>query len=198
MAEPKNPKMRLQWQDGVGNMLVLEEEENQDKKTVRLADVDVGWAFAVAGLVVIIIFALCMMARCRLSMFTRRRKKILKAKKKSIIVKEKKGKAEKPSEVKKVMAISATNKEQDKASDKKLTKKDFIIDMIDSALDPCSGDFECDTEDINCSLESIDRAGEEQMLRRASGVSVTLSLVFDKEIDRPVFVKHKAGKSNIM
>ena len=35
MAEPKNPKMRLQWQDGVGNMLVLEEEENQDKKTVR-------------------------------------------------------------------------------------------------------------------------------------------------------------------
>jgi len=198
MAEPKNPKMRLQWQDGVGNMLVLEEEENQDKKTVRLADVDVGWAFAVAGLVVIIIFALCMMARCRLSMFTRRRKKILKAKKKSIIVKEKKGKAEKPSEVKKVMAISATNKEQDKASDKKLTKKDFIIDMIDPALDPCSGDFECDTEDINCSLESIDRAGEEQMLRRASGVSVTLSLVFDKEIDRPVFVKHKAGKSNIM
>jgi len=197
MAEPKNPKMRLQWQDGVGNMLVLEEEENQDKKTVRLADVDVGWAFAVAGLVVIIIFALCMMARCRLSMFTRRRKKILKAKKKSI-VKEKKDKAEKPSEVKKVMAISATNKEQDKASDKKLTKKDFIIDMIDSALDPCSGDFECDTEDINCSLESIDRAGEEQMLRRASGVSVTLSLVFDKEIDRPVFVKHKAGKSNIM
>ena len=35
MGEPKNPKMRLQWQDGVGNMLVLEEEENQDKKTVR-------------------------------------------------------------------------------------------------------------------------------------------------------------------
>jgi len=192
MAEPKNPKMRLQWQDGVGNMLVLEEEENQDKKTVRLADVDVGWAFAVAGLVVIIIFALCMMARCRLSMFTRRRKKIMKAKKKSVIVKEKKDKAEKPSEVQKVMAISATNKEQTKASAKKLTKKDFIIDMIDSALDPCSGEFECDTEDINCSLESIDRAGEEQMLRRASGVSVTLSLVFDKESDRPVFVKHKA------
>jgi len=186
MAEPKNPKMRLQWQDGVGNMLVLEEEENQDKKTVRLADVDVGWAFAVAGLVVIIIFALCMMARCRLSMFTRRRKKIMKAKKKSIADKEKKDKAAKPSEVKKVMAISATSKEQEKV--KKLTKKDFIIDMIDSALDPCSGE---DTEDINCSLESIDRAGEEQMLRRASGVSVTLSLVFDKESDRPVFVKQK-------
>ena len=35
MADPKNPKVRLQWQDGVGNMLILVEDENQDKKTVR-------------------------------------------------------------------------------------------------------------------------------------------------------------------
>ena len=154
---------------------------------------DVGWAVAVAGLVVLIIFALCMMARCRLSMFTRRRKKILRAKKKSV----KKDDKPKVPEVKKVMAISASNKEQEKTVTKKQTKKDFIINMIDSALGPATGEFEADTENINCSLESIDRAGEEQMLRRASGVSLALSLVFDKESDRPVFVKHKGTRGNM-
>ena len=146
-----------------------------------------------AGLVVLIIFALCMMARCRLSMFTRRRKKILRAKKKSV----KKDDKPKVPEVKKVMAISASNKEQEKTVTKKQTKKDFIINMIDSALGPATGEFEADTENINCSLESIDRAGEEQMLRRASGVSLALSLVFDKESDRPVFVKHKGTRGNM-
>ena len=146
-----------------------------------------------AGLVVLIIFALCMMARCRLSMFTRRRKKILRAKKKSV----KKDDKPKVPEVKKVMAISASNKEQEKTVTKKQTKKDFIINMIDSALGPATGEFEADTENINCSLESIDRAGEEQMLRRASGVSLALSLVFDKESDRPVFVKHKGARGNM-
>ena len=150
-----------------------------------------------AGLVVLIIFALFMMARCRLSMFTRRRKKILRAKKKSVIVKEKKDDKPKVTEVTKVMAISASSKEQEKTVAKKQTKKDFIINMIDSALDPATGEFEADTENINCSLESIDRAGEEQMLRRASGVSLALSLVFDKESDRPVFVKHKGARGNM-
>ena len=170
---------------------------NESYVCFRLADVDVGWALAVAGLVVFVIFALCMMARCRLSMFTRRRKKILRAKKKSIIIKEKKGDKANPNEVKKVMALSATNKEMEKIINKKQTKKDFIINMIDSALGPASGEFEADTENINCSLESIDRAGEEHMLRRASGVSVALSLVFDKESDRPVFVKHKGGRGKM-
>ena len=158
---------------------------------------DVGWAVAVAGLVVLIIFALFMMARCRLSMFTRRRKKILRAKKKSVIVKEKKDDKPKATEVKKVMAISAASKELEKTVTKKQTKKDFIINMIDSALDPATGEFEADTENINCSLESIDRVGEEQMLRRASGVSLALSLVFEKESDRPVFVKHKGVRGNL-
>merc|ERR1719245_1010744 len=116
----------------------------------------------------------------------------MKAKRKSVIVKEKKDETAKPSEVKKVMAISAASKERENTVTKKQTKKDFIINMIDSALDPSSGEFEGDTENINCSLESIDRAGEEQILRRASGVSVALSLVFDRESDRPVFLKHKA------
>eukprot|EP00091_Calanus_sinicus_P015391 TRINITY_DN3358_c0_g1_i1.p1 TRINITY_DN3358_c0_g1~~TRINITY_DN3358_c0_g1_i1.p1 ORF type:complete len:197 (-),score=78.51 TRINITY_DN3358_c0_g1_i1:115-705(-) len=196
MGDPKNPKVRLQWQDGVGNMLILVEDGNQDKKTVRLADVDVGWAVAVAGLVVFIIFALFMMARCRLSMFTRRRKKILRTKK-SVIVKEKKDDKPKVAEVKKVMAISASNKDQVKTVTKEQTKKDLIINMIDSALDSARGEFEADTENINCSCESIDHTGEEQMLRRASGVSLALSLVFDKESDRPVFVKHKGTRGHI-
>jgi len=195
MGDEKNPKVRLQWQDGVGNMQIFGEEEVQEKKNIRLAEVDIGWAMGVAGLVVLIIVALCMMARCRLSLFTRKRKKILgKERKKSVKVQneksgasEKAGKATDKKEVKKVMAISATSKQRDKEVAKKQTKKDFIIDMIDSVLDPASEV----TETMKCSLESIDRAGEEHMLRRASDVSLALSLVYDRESDRPVFVKHK-------
>ena len=166
------------------------------------------WAMSVAGLVVLIIFALCMMARCRLSMFTRKRKRKL-GKKKSVkeTKDDKNDKATKSDktgdkkEVKKVMAISATSKQQEqeqaKAILKKKSKKDFILDMIDSVLDPASG-VEADTENMKCSLESIDQAGEEQTLRRASDVSLALSLVFDREKDRPVFVKHKqGGKGNM-
>eukprot|EP00092_Neocalanus_flemingeri_P049177 GFUD01056428.1.p1 GENE.GFUD01056428.1~~GFUD01056428.1.p1 ORF type:complete len:206 (-),score=84.28 GFUD01056428.1:840-1457(-) len=200
MGDVKSPKVRLQWQDGVGNMQIFGDEEGQDKEGIRLAEVDVGWAMAVAGLVVFLIFSLCMMARCRLSMFTRRRKKklgrSLKEKKAASekAASEKAAKASDKKEVKKVMAISATSKQHDAEikdiEKKKKTKKDFILDMIDSVLDPAS-----DTEHINCSLESIDRAGEEHWLRRASDVSLALSLVFDRESDRPVFVKHKQGGS---
>ena len=37
----------------------------------RLSDVDAGWALGVAGLAVFIIAALCLMAKCKLSLFTR-------------------------------------------------------------------------------------------------------------------------------
>ena len=37
----------------------------------RLSDVDAGWALGVAGLAVFIIDALCLMAKCKLSLFTR-------------------------------------------------------------------------------------------------------------------------------
>merc|ERR1719474_870221 len=102
-------------------MLILVEEE-EEKTMVRLGEnVDIGWAVGVAGMVVIIVLALCLMARCRLSMFTRRRKKIMRTKKKSVIEKaETKAKesAKKP-EVTKVMAISAASKEREKAAAKK-------------------------------------------------------------------------------
>jgi len=186
-------------------LVTVGEEEIQDKRNIRLNEVDVGWAMAVAGLVMLIILALCLMARCRLSMFTRKRKRILK--KKSVKeVKDIKGdaavvKSDKPpakkevKEVKRVMAISKTNRQNiQTVVEKKKSKKDFIIEMIDSVLDPAAGDHEDETENVKCSLESIDRAGEEQMLRRASQGSVTLSLVFDMESDRPVFVKHKTRK----
>merc|ERR1719348_1171747 len=139
----KNQKVQVQWQDGLGNMvLILDEEE--DKKTVRLSDnVDVGWAFAVAGLVVLIIISLFFVARCRLSMFTRKRKRINRPKKKSVVeVKEQervKEEIKAKEEAPKVMAISAASKDREKLAEKsakKKTKKDFIIEMIDSALDP--------------------------------------------------------------
>merc|ERR1711915_738068 len=170
----------------------------EEKPAVRLAkDVDIGWAVGVAGMVVIIVLALCLMARCRLSMFTHKRKKIMRTKKKSVIEKaETKAKesAKKP-EVTKVMAISAASKEREKAAAKKRTKKDFIIDMIDSALDPDFNDVETSERYLSSSVDSIDHAGNEQILRRVSEVSVALSLVFDKESDRPVFLKQKAGRS---
>ena len=37
----------------------------------RLSEVDAGWALAVAGLGIFIVFALCIMAKCKLSLFTR-------------------------------------------------------------------------------------------------------------------------------
>ena len=35
MGDEKNPKVRLQWQDGVGNMQIFGEEEVQEKKNIR-------------------------------------------------------------------------------------------------------------------------------------------------------------------
>ena len=35
MGEPKNQKVRLQWQDGVGNMQIFGEEESQTKTNIR-------------------------------------------------------------------------------------------------------------------------------------------------------------------
>ena len=164
----------------------------------RLSDnVDVGWAFAVAGLVVLIIISLFFVARCRLSMFTRKRKRINRPKKKSVVeVKEQervKEEVKAKEEAPKVMAISAASKEREKLAEKsakKKTKKDFIIEMIDSALDPVDDKTGLYDGHFDYSLESIDQISDcYNKGRRNSAVSVSLSLVFDKESDRPVFVR---------
>ena len=117
----------------------------------------------------------------------------MRAKKKSIIEKtEAKVKlSDKKHEVTKVMAISAASKEKEKVASKKRSRKDIIIEMIDTALDEDDENFEESFEHIDGSTESIDHIRDDQILRRASEVSVTLSLVFDKESDRPVFIKQK-------
>merc|ERR1711915_1072013 len=182
----------MEW-GGVGPIPVPVGTE-EEKTMVRLGEnVDIGWAVGVAGMVAIIILALCLMARCRLSMFTRRRKKIMRAKKKSIIEKAeaKVKQSDKKHEVTKVMAISSASKEKEKVASKKRSRKDIIIEMIDTALDEDDENFEESFEQVDGSTESIDHIRDDQILRRASEVSVTLSLVFDKESDRPVFIKQK-------
>ena len=41
------------------------------KSYFRVAEVDAAWALGVAGFVILFIVALCFMAKCRLSLFTR-------------------------------------------------------------------------------------------------------------------------------
>ena len=88
-----------------------------------------------------------------------------------------------------VRAISATNKQQvtvvpaEKPPPR--NPRDAIIDIIDSVLEP--GEAGAEFNYSGYSSESIDRLGEED--RRPSAGSVTLSLVFDMQRERPVFRK---------
>ena len=157
-----------------------------------------------ALLVVIIVSALCCIAKCNFSFISRQRKRKLRA-----IERRKRAKAsgqagppstvtvtdeKKPEappvlnikkEEKKVMAISKANPQGKPVETKPKSRKDLIIDIIDSALE---GDI-CDTDFLTYSnSESIDRPSEEdQMWRRNSSNSLTLSLVFDTKTDRPIF-----------
>ena len=159
---------------------------------------DVLSAMLGALLVVIVVSALCCIAKCNFSFLSRRRKRKLRA-----IERRKRARAgaatvtvtdEKKPEApavdtkkgeKKVMAISKANPQGKPEETKPKSRKDLIIDIIDSALE---GDI-CDNDFLNySSSESIDRPSEEdQMLRRNSSNSLTLSLVFDTKTDRPIF-----------
>ena len=157
-----------------------------------------------ALLVVIIVSALCLIAKCNFSFISRRRKRKLRAIERrkrakasaqaqaqatTVTVKDEKKPEAPPGDPKKaerkVMAISKANPQGKPEETKPKSRKDLIIDIIDSALE---GDI-CDTEFLNySSSESIDRPSEEaNMLRRHSSNSLTLSLVYDTNTDRPVF-----------
>ena len=145
-------------------------------------------------MVVVIVGSLCLLVKGHANMINRRKKRIIRAaerrkslrKKKAeeLIQKELKAAEEKQKpkdEPKK--AISKSNPQSHRLPKPK-SKKDFIIDIIDSALD---GDIGDDVE-LGSSSESIDRISDEQRRSRRSSVeSLTLSLVFDNETDRPVF-----------
>ena len=156
-----------------------------------------------ALLVVIVVSALCCIAKCNFSFLSRRRKRKIRAMERrkrakasaqagqetSVTVKdEKKPEAppvDKKKAEKKVMAISKANPKGIPEETKPKSKRDLIIDIIDSALE---GDI-CDNDFLTySSTESIDRPSEEgQMLRRNSSNSLTLSLVYDTKTDRPIF-----------
>jgi len=190
-----------QFQDGVGNIKIEAPGEGraplQINPNISLSKDDIIWAMLVAMLVVIIVAALCCMAKCNFSLISKRRKRKMRiaqrkksvkqaAAQSSVTLKDEKvavsQAAETKKKEKKVMAISKSNPQHHETKQK--TKKDLIIDIIDSALD---GDI-CDTEFLNySSSESIDRFEDDQMLRRASANSLTLSLVFDTKTNLPIF-----------
>jgi len=207
--KPPGKEEHWQFQDGVGNIKI---EAPVDGKTplqintnISLSKDDVLSAMLGAVLVVIIVSALCCIAKCNFSFLSRRRKRkmrIMERRKRAkasaqagqestttVTVKdEKKPEAppvDKKKAEKKVMAISKANPKGIPEETKPKSKRDLIIDIIDSALE---GDI-CDNDFLTySSSESIDRPSEEdQMLRRNSSNSLTLSLVYDTKTDRPVF-----------
>ena len=144
-------------------------------------------------MVVLVIGALCILVKGHANMINRRKKRIMRAaeRKKSLRKKKmeealiqmeiKNEEKQKPKDSA-VKAISKSNPQTHRLPKPK-SKKDFIIDIIDSALD---GDVGDDIEFV--STESIDRvSGEQRRSRRSSAESLTLSLVFDSETDKPVF-----------
>ena len=148
-------------------------------------------------LTVRIVAALCCMAKCNFSLMNKRRKRKMRIaqRKKSAkaaaqssanVTDEKQtvtASAESTKKEKKVMAISKTNP-QHQPEQKPKSKKDLIIDIIDSALEADN----CDNEFLEfSSSESIDRCEDDLMLRRASQTSLTLSLVFDTKTNLPIF-----------
>ena len=162
---------------------------------------------SVAMMVVLLIGSLCCLAKCNANMLSNRKRRKMRAEErrkkrkeareaKAAAAKlensqeEKKKKEEDPPKPKVkegTKAISKSNPQTHRLEKPKpKSRKDFIIDIIDSAL---GGD--CDLvnglDELRASEESIDSSGLEQRPRRESDASVTLSLVFDIENEKPVF-----------
>ena len=164
---------------------------------------DVVWAMSVAMMVVMLIGSLCCLAKCNANMLSNRKKKKMRAienRKKRKAAREAKAaaikieitaekKEEEPPKGKEgVKAISKSNPQPHRVEiPKPKSRKDFIIDIIDAALGGDS-DFVNGLDGVrSASEESIDSCGLEQRPRRGSEDSVTLSLVFDMENEKPVF-----------
>jgi len=186
-----------QFQDGVGNIKIEAPGEGraplQINTNISLSKDDILSAMLVAMLVVILVAALCCVAKCNFSLINNRRKRKMRiaqrrksAKASANVTEEKQtatAVAENKKAEKKVMAISKSNP-QNKQETKPKSKKDLIIEIIDSALEADN----CDDEFLEfSSSESIDRCQDDQILRRASQTSLTLSLVFDTKTNLPIF-----------
>jgi len=201
-GKKEEPKVLLQWQDGLGNIPIIQEEESPVfRPNFSVAKDEVIWALSVALMVVIVIGALCILAKCNANMLSRRKRRKIRAAERRKSVRKAKQEAAAKAEVtnekvettkskEPVRAISKSNPQTHRLPNPKpKSKKDFIIDIIDSALTGDNNDtLIVNGDDVNySSSESIDRWSHEQRLRRSSATSVTLSLVFDTEADKPVF-----------
>lgn len=170
---------------------------------------DVVWAMSVAMMVVLLVGSLCCLAKCNANMLSNRKRRKMRAeerRKKRKEAREAKAAAvrlENTQEKKKeeeppkprvkegAKAISKSNPQTHRLEKPKpKSRKDFIIDIIDSALGGDS-DLVNGVDGLRAaSEESIDRSGLEHLeqgQRRGSDASVTLSLVFDIENEKPVF-----------
>ena len=161
------------------------------------------WAMSVSMMVVIIIGSLCCLAKCNANMLNRRkrrkvraaeRRKSLKKKKQeeaaeaALKMENEKDKAEKAKEP--IKAISKSNPQPHRVpKPKPKSRKDFIIEIIDSALGGDNSDIVNGHDDLKySSSDSIDEVfSYNQRQRRSSDASVALSLIFDTEADKPVF-----------
>ena len=166
---------------------------------------DVVWAMSVAMMVVLLIGSLCCLAKCNANMLSNRKRRKIRA--------EERRKKRKEAREAKAAAIKLENSQEEEKKDppkprvkegakaisksnpqthrlekpKPKSRKDFIIDIIDSALGGDS-DLVNGLDGLRAaSEESIDGSGGEHRPRRGSDASVTLSLVFDIENEKPVF-----------
>ena len=167
---------------------------------------DVVWAMSVAMMVVLLIGSLCCLAKCNSNMLSNRKRRKMRAEERRKKRKEdreakaaaaklensqeekKKGEDPPKPKVKEgTKAISKSNPQTHRLEKPKpKSRKDFIIDIIDSALGGDS-DLVNGLDELRASAESIESSGLEQRPRRESDASVTLSLVFDIENEKPVF-----------
>lgn len=67
----------MQWQDGVGNILIHAGEDPNSKHlaTLRVGEVDWTWILGIVGFLALIVLSLCLLSKLRVSSFTRRAKR---------------------------------------------------------------------------------------------------------------------------
>jgi len=74
MSQKKDEPI-LQWQDGIGNIPVFQDEGSpQFNPTINVDEDDVIWALGVALMVVMIAGSLCLLVKCNANMLNRRKK----------------------------------------------------------------------------------------------------------------------------
>lgn len=192
----KKGDSRVQWQDGVGNILIHagEDRATGNITTLRVGDVDWTWVLAIVGFLTLIVLSLCLLSKLRVSTFTRRAKrKSRKAKKVKIQIDDTK-KDEKNTD--------STDVESGKQQLVIEEKTKTLLSLIDAALQgtpllqatrgqPRATPSPASARPLRsgASLDSIDGFDSHTLSnRQGSDVSLALSLVMDSHMTKPIFV----------